>query len=95
VYGQAPETTIAQLSEEGVDLTKVHDDKWNGTKVWSWVREGRHGDQPVLDRAGPPAVREADRGAEESAAASGAGRLARCHVEKYQPLGKGWWRPSA
>jgi hypothetical protein len=34
VYGQPPETTLAQLTEAGIDLRKLHEDHWNGTKVW-------------------------------------------------------------
>jgi hypothetical protein len=34
VYRQPPETTIAQLTSSGVDLDKLHEDRWRGTKVW-------------------------------------------------------------
>jgi hypothetical protein len=34
VYGQPPETTIAQLTAQGIDLDKIRADTWNGTKVW-------------------------------------------------------------
>jgi hypothetical protein len=34
VYGQAPDTTIAQLEAEGIDLSKLHADTWQGTPVW-------------------------------------------------------------
>jgi hypothetical protein len=34
VYRQPPETTIAQLASSGVDLGKLHEDRWRGTKVW-------------------------------------------------------------
>jgi hypothetical protein len=34
VYGQAPDTTIAQLEAEGIDLSKLHADTWKGTPVW-------------------------------------------------------------
>ena len=34
VYTQPPETTVAQLRTEGIDLSKVREDRWNGTKVW-------------------------------------------------------------
>ena len=34
VYGQAPDTTIAQLEAEGIDLGKLHADTWQGTPVW-------------------------------------------------------------
>jgi hypothetical protein len=34
VYGQAPETTIEQLEARSMDLSKIREDSWNGTKVW-------------------------------------------------------------
>jgi hypothetical protein len=34
VYGQPPETTIEQLKAQSMDLGKIHEDTWNGTKVW-------------------------------------------------------------
>ncbi len=34
VYGQPPDTTIAQLQALSVDLSKIREDSWNGTKVW-------------------------------------------------------------
>lgn len=34
VYGQAPETTIEQLKAQSMDLNKIREDTWNGTKVW-------------------------------------------------------------
>ncbi|HEX5385128.1 MAG TPA: hypothetical protein VFW66_00355 [Gemmatimonadales bacterium] len=34
VYAQAPETTIAQLRAEGIDLGKIREDRWSGVKVW-------------------------------------------------------------
>jgi hypothetical protein len=34
VYGQPPETTIAQLKAQSVDLSKIREGSWKGTKVW-------------------------------------------------------------
>jgi hypothetical protein len=34
VYRQSPDTTVAQLETQSVDLTRVREDSWNGTKVW-------------------------------------------------------------
>src|SRR5215204_572090 len=34
VYGQPPQTTIAQLKAAQVDLSKIREDSWRGTKVW-------------------------------------------------------------
>jgi len=35
VYRQAPEVTIAQLKQEGVDTTKVHEDLWEGRPAFA------------------------------------------------------------
>jgi outer membrane lipoprotein-sorting protein len=34
VYRQAPEITLGQLKHEGIDVTKFHDDSWNGQPVY-------------------------------------------------------------
>ncbi|HEX3236389.1 MAG TPA: hypothetical protein VHR41_19520 [Gemmatimonadales bacterium] len=34
VYGQPPETTIAQLKAQSMDLSKIREDNWNGTRIW-------------------------------------------------------------
>ena len=34
VYGQPPETTLAQLKEQSVDLSRIREDSWKGAKVW-------------------------------------------------------------
>lgn len=34
VYKQAPETTIAQLKTEGIDLTKIHEEVWQGEPTY-------------------------------------------------------------
>jgi hypothetical protein len=34
VYGQPVDTTIAQLKAQSVDLSKIREDSWQGTKVW-------------------------------------------------------------
>jgi hypothetical protein len=34
VYGQPPEMTIAQLKQAPLDLSKIREDNWEGTKVW-------------------------------------------------------------
>jgi hypothetical protein len=46
-----------------------------------------------VDREGPPALRQADPGAEESEAAGGTGHLPNVTFERYQPLGRGWVAP--
>jgi GWxTD domain-containing protein len=34
VYRQAPEVTVAQLKHEGIDVTKFHEEMWNGEPVY-------------------------------------------------------------
>ena len=34
VYGQPPATTAAQLTEQGVDLSRIHQGSWQGRPVW-------------------------------------------------------------
>ncbi len=34
VYGQPPETTVEQLKAQSMDLSKIREDTWHGTKVW-------------------------------------------------------------
>ena len=34
VYRQPPETTIAQLKQEGIDLAKIHEETWQGDPVY-------------------------------------------------------------
>jgi hypothetical protein len=34
VYGQLPATTAAQLTEQGVDLSRIHQGTWQGRPVW-------------------------------------------------------------
>ncbi|HET9727288.1 MAG TPA: hypothetical protein VFP28_10265 [Gemmatimonadales bacterium] len=34
VYRQPAETTAAQLAAAGIDLGRLHEDRWHGTKVW-------------------------------------------------------------
>lgn len=34
VYGQPPERTIEQLQAQSIDLHKIREDTWNGTRMW-------------------------------------------------------------
>jgi hypothetical protein len=94
VYGQAPETTIAQLEAAGVDLSKLHEDSWNGTKVW--VVGAEKGDTATsqfwIERERLLFVRliEARKNPKQPQAAAD---LLDVTFEKYQPLGKGWVAP--
>jgi hypothetical protein len=86
VYGQAPETTIAQLQAEGIDLSKLHEDSWNGTKVWV-VGAGKG------DTATSQFWIERDRLLFVRLIQARKDHLLDVTFEKYQPLGKGWVAP--
>ena len=94
VYGQPPETTIAQLEAARHRPGKLREDRWNGTKVWVvGADRGRHHHEPVLDRAGPAAVRPADRARKPSKKPDAPANVLDMTFENYQPLGKGWVAP--
>ena len=94
VYGQVPETTIAQLAAEGIDLSKLHEDSWNGTKVWV-VGAGK-GDTATSqfwieqDRLLFVRLIQARKDPQQPQAPA---HLLDVTFEKYQPLGKGWVAP--
>jgi hypothetical protein len=94
VYGQPPETTMAQLAAQGIDLSKLHEDRWNGTKVW--VVGAEKGDTATSqfwieqDRLLFVRLIEVQKNPQQSQ--EPASRLD-VTFEKYQPLGKGWVAP--
>jgi len=94
VYGQSPDSTIAQLEAAGIDLSKIREDKWNDTKVW--VVGAAKGDttssQFWIEQKRLLFVRliEAKRSPKEPQAPP---KLLDVTFEKYQPLGKGWVAP--
>jgi hypothetical protein len=94
VYGQPPDTTIAQLEAAGVDLGTVREDRWNGSKVWV-VGAGR-GDTTMTqfwieqDRLLFVRLIEARKNPKDPEAAA---NLLDVTFQKYQPLGKGWVAP--
>lgn len=59
VYGQPPEKTIDQVKQQGFDLTKLHEDTWQGEPVYV-VGKGRPQVEAVLDRKEAAAVCSAD-----------------------------------
>jgi hypothetical protein len=93
VYGQPPETTLAQLAEAGIDLAKLHEDRWNGTKVW--VVGAGQGDTTASqfwieqDRLLFVRLIEAKPAKEAGAPAN----VLDVTFEDYQRLGRGWVAP--
>ena len=94
VYGQPPETTIAQLKAQSMDLSKLHEDTWKGTKVWV-VGAGK-GDttsnQFWVEQKRLLFVRLIQSHKSQKNP-SGPPNLLDITFENYQPLGKGWIAP--
>jgi hypothetical protein len=94
VYGQPPETTIEQLKAQSIDLDKIREDTWNGTKVW--VVGADKGDTTTnqfwIEQKRLLFVRliEAHRSPKNP---SGPPDLLDITFEGYQPLGKTWVAP--
>ncbi len=94
VYGQPPEVTVAQLEAQGIDLSKLHEDRWNGTKVW--VVGAEKGDTATSqfwieqDRLLFVRLIEVRKNPKEPKAPAS---LLDVTFENYQPLGKGWVAP--
>lgn len=94
VYGQAPETTIAQLRAEGIELSKLHEGRWNGTKVW--VVGAEQGDSTTSqfwidkDRLLFLRLIQAHKNPKQP---EGQDDLLDVTFERYQPLGGGWVAP--
>jgi hypothetical protein len=95
VYGQAPETTIAQLKAGSMDLSKLREDSWKGEKVW--VVGAEKGDtasnQFWIEQKRLIFVRliEAHKSQKNP---SGPPNLLDITFEDYQPLAKGWVAPT-
>lgn len=94
VYGQPAETTLAQLQAQGIDLDKLHADRWNGRKVWVvgaekgdtttsqfWVDQDRLVFVRLIEQHTNPKTPDAPPD------------LLDVTFERYQPLGKGWVAP--
>ena len=95
VYGQPPETTIEQLKAQSMDLSKIREDSWNGTKVW--VVGAAKGDTTTnqfwIEQKRLLFVRliEAHQSQQNP---SSPPDLLDITFEDYQPLGKGWVAPT-
>jgi hypothetical protein len=94
VYGQSPDTTTAQLAAAGIDLSKLREDTWNGTKVWVvgadkgdtttsqfWIEQNRLLFVRLIENRPNP---------KDSTAAH---NLLDVTFENYQPLAKAWVSP--
>lgn len=94
VYGQPPETTIAQVKAQSVDLSKVREDNWKGTKVW--VVGAEKGDTATnqfwIEQKRLLFVRLIESHKSQKNP-SGPPNLLDITFENYQPLGKGWVAP--
>jgi hypothetical protein len=94
VYGQPPETTIEQLKAQTMDLSKIREDTWNGTKVW--VVGAEKGDTTTnqfwIEQKRLLFVRliQTHKSAKNP---SGPPNLLDITFENYQPLAKGWVAP--
>ncbi|HEY7634463.1 MAG TPA: hypothetical protein VH763_02875 [Gemmatimonadales bacterium] len=94
VYGQAPETTIEQLKAQEIDLSKIREDTWNGTKVW--VVGAAKGDTSTnqfwIEQKRLVFVRliQAHKSGKDP---SGPPKLLDITFENYQPLAKAWVAP--
>jgi hypothetical protein len=95
VYGQSPETTISQLKAAEVDLSKIREDSWRGTKVW--VVGAEKGDTTTnqfwIEQERLLFVRliEAHQNPQKQ---SDPPDILDVTFEDYQPLGKGWVAPT-
>ncbi len=94
VYGQPPETTVAQLEAQGIDLSRLREDKWNGKQVWV-VGAGK-GDTTTSqfwieqDRLLFVRLIEAHKNPKQPDAPAD---VLDVTFEQYQPLGKAWVAP--
>jgi hypothetical protein len=95
VYGQPPETTIAQLKAAPIDLSKIREDTWKGTKVW--VVGAEKGDTTTnqfwVEQKRLLFVRliEAHKSPKKPTQAPD---MLDITFEDYRPLGKGWIAPT-
>jgi hypothetical protein len=94
VYGQRPETTIAQVKAQKVDLSRIREDSWNGTKVW--VVGAEKGDTSTsqfwIEQKRLLFVRLIESHPNRKDP-SKPPNLLDITFENYQPLGKGWVAP--
>ena len=94
VYGQPTETTIAQLKAQSVDLSKIREDSWKGTKVW--VVGAAKGDTTThqfwIEQKRLLVVRLIESHKSQKNP-SGPPNILAITFEDYRPLAKGWVAP--
>jgi hypothetical protein len=94
VYGQDPATTIAQLRESGMDLSKIHEITWQGRPVW--VVGAAAGDSTTnqfwieKDRLLFVRLIEVRKNPRDPQAP---GVVLDAEFNKYQPFGRAWVAP--
>jgi hypothetical protein len=95
VYGQPTETTIAQLKAQSVDLSKIREDSWKGTKVW--VVGADKGDTTTnqfwIEQKRLLFVRLIESHKSQKNP-SGPPNILDITFEDYRPLAKGWVAPT-
>ena len=94
VYGQRPETTLAQLQAQSVDLSKIREDSWRGTKVWVVGAEkgDTAGNQFWIEQKRLLFVRLIESRPSQKNPSGPPNRLD-ITFENYQPLAQGWVAP--
>jgi hypothetical protein len=94
VYGQPTETTIEQLKAQSVDLSKIREDSWRGTKVW--VVGADKGDTTTnqfwIEQKRLLLVRLIESHKSQKNP-SGPPNILDITFENYQPLAKAWVAP--
>ncbi|HUR94114.1 MAG TPA: hypothetical protein VMY76_05995 [Gemmatimonadales bacterium] len=94
VYGQSPDTTVAQLRSAGIDLGRFREDRWNGKKVW--VVGAEKGDTATSqfwieqDRLLFVRLIEAQKNPKQPDLPAD---LLEVTFDNYEPLGRGWVAP--
>jgi len=95
VYGQPIETTIAQLKAQSVDLSKIREDSWKGTKVWVVGADKGDGttNQFWIEQKRLLFVRLIESHKSQKNP-SGPPNILDISFEDYRPLAKGWVAPT-
>jgi hypothetical protein len=95
VYGQPTETTIAQLKTQSVDLSKIREDSWKGTKVWvvGADKDDTTTNQFWIEQKRLLFVRLVESHKSQKNP-TGPSNILDITFEDYRPLAKGWVAPT-